>query len=260
VTPAPQTLTVVGVSYANAPLAVRQALGYSLEASQDLLRTASIDGLDEAIVISTPHRTEFYLAARRGLDVERAWRAHVRGRRPRGLTAQPRSRRFRFREADAVRHLFRLVCALDPDVPRNADVVTPVKKALACAADAGTLGPLLDRTFQQALATRRAALAATGRGPRNGDGASEASVERAVERWRRWRWARSGGTLLRQVLDCERISRTELVEAILAGGFAGRRDDLEYLIRRAWRSALHAHVRALRSWLHEDAFPARRKT
>jgi hypothetical protein len=258
VTPAPQTLTVVGVSFAKASLAVRQTLGYTLEAAQDLLRTASIDGLDEAVVISTCHQTEFYLVARRGLDVERAWTAHVREGRPGGLTAHARGRTFRFREADAARHLFRLACALDPEVPADGNAGPSVKQALACAADAGTLGPILDRTFQQAFATRKATLASRGRGRGTGNpSAPEAFVEEAVERWRRWRWAQPGETLLRQVFQNEHACRTELVEEIIAAGFAGRRDDLDYLIRRAWRSALQAHARGLRSWLQEDACTTR---
>ena len=256
-TPAPQTLTVVGGGFAKALPAVGDCLGYSPEAAQDLLRTASIDGLDEAVVVSIGHRTEFYLVARPELDVERAWAAHVRARRPDPLAGR-RDWPLRLREADAVRHLCRLACGLDPHAAAGSDVGASIKEALARATEAGTLGPILDRTFQQAVAVRKATLHSAGlRRANRTPGSLEASVEDAVERWRRWRWARPGETLLRQVFEHEHSSRAALVEAIIAAGFAGRRDELDYLIRRAWRAALRAHARGLRSWLQEDGLNAR---
>jgi glutamyl-tRNA reductase len=397
------SLRVLGVSFTTAPVAVRESLSYGPEAALALLGSASIEGLDEALVVSTCNRTEFYLGVRGEADVEADWLGHVRARRPQALIAHDVCRFFHARDDDAVRHLCHVACGLDSAILGDAHIGTQLKQALALAAQAGTLGPILDQTFQHAFAVIKEAQTSTeiGRGhaslgsavaglvrerrgadarvliigagvaardiarqlskwrvgaltivnrtaataeilaqqvgaraaawreldkelaeadvivaatsaqaplltrdrlavvgrsragcvplvidtgvPRNVEPmngidcvtiddiavrrdealvrrqravpAVEAIIQRAVARWQRWRWAQPGETLLRTVFEEEAARRTELVDRLVAAGFPGQREDLDCLVRRAWRPLLKTHARDLRSWLRETALP-----
>jgi glutamyl-tRNA reductase len=61
----PSQLTLLGVSFRTAPVAVREALRYPADQAAGLLRqaTATRPGL-EALILSTCNRTEFYLPLR----------------------------------------------------------------------------------------------------------------------------------------------------------------------------------------------------
>ncbi|NIV30199.1 MAG: hypothetical protein GWN58_12095, partial [Anaerolineae bacterium] len=64
-------LSVLGVSFHDAPVNVRECLCFKQEATTSLLHEASIESPSlEALVISTCNRTEFYLAALPGSGAE----------------------------------------------------------------------------------------------------------------------------------------------------------------------------------------------
>jgi glutamyl-tRNA reductase len=152
------------VSVATAPLPLREALSYGADAAVDLMQSASIDGLEEVLVVSTCNRTEFYLAVEDGSGAETGWLEHVRRTRPAALIGEAGCRLFRARDACAARHLFRVACGLDSAILGDAHIGRQLKQALAWAARAGSLGPLLDQTFQQAFAAIKEAQTGTGIG------------------------------------------------------------------------------------------------
>ncbi|MDD5201366.1 MAG: glutamyl-tRNA reductase, partial [Terrimicrobiaceae bacterium] len=105
----------------------------------------SIDGVTEAVVISTCNRVEFYAASicpGRALD---GIRGYLEGRA--GIEAPlyhhdtPRS----------VRHLFRVASGLDSMVLGETEILGQVKQAYAAAADVGTTSRTLNRLFQNAF-------------------------------------------------------------------------------------------------------------
>jgi glutamyl-tRNA reductase len=83
----------------------------------------------------------------------------------------------------------------------------------------------------------------------------EGHIDDAVRRWQRWCWAQPGETLLRDVFVDEAERRSQLVDELLAAGFPGQREDLDRMVRHAWRPTLRTHARELRSWLHDDHSP-----
>jgi glutamyl-tRNA reductase len=162
----PDDLRLLGVSFVTAPLTVREALSYSHEDAVELLQSVSIDGLAEAAVVSTCNRTEFYLFARDGCDVETKWLRHVSSRRPQARIGHESCRVVQTRGVDAARHLFRVASGLDSAILGDAHIGRQLKHALAVAAQAGTLGPVVSHSFRQAFAVGRDARARTeiGRG------------------------------------------------------------------------------------------------
>lgn len=164
--PATPTLTMLGVSFRHAPIAVRESLSYTVDEARSLLRASAIAGLHEAVVLSTCNRTEFYLVGSPDADIERAWVSHVRTRRPQASIGDAACELSVERGEAAVRHLFRVACGLDSAILGDAHIARQLKQALSTASAAGTLGRFLERAFQDAFATAKTVRATTdlGRG------------------------------------------------------------------------------------------------
>jgi glutamyl-tRNA reductase len=158
---------MLGVDFATAPLAVRESLSYTPEAASALLRSAiGISGLREVVVVSTCNRTEFYLATEPDGDAVAAWIAHVRRARPDAPIGHEGCLLFRASGVEAARHLFRVSCGLESSILGDVHIGGQLKKALALAGVAGTLGPFLSQTFRHAFSALKAARSQTdiGRG------------------------------------------------------------------------------------------------
>ena len=163
-TAAPDSVTLLGVDFSWAPLAERERLSYSArDAALLLARARDLDGLHEAVVLSTCNRTEFYVVG--DAHAPEALLALVRAERP-GASPHAQSQLRLVSGDEAVRHLFEVASGVASLLLGDAMIVRQMKAALAVAASAGTLGPVLSRAFQQAFETGRLARATTdiGRG------------------------------------------------------------------------------------------------
>jgi glutamyl-tRNA reductase len=125
-------LELVGVSHHRSPVEVRERVAYDRDAAVQLARDLVADG-GEAVVLSTCNRTEVYVV---GADAERPFRDAGVG------TAV-----YRLHDEGAALHLFRVAAGLDSMVPGEGEILGQVRQAL----DLGAPGPLLDRTFRQAV-------------------------------------------------------------------------------------------------------------
>lgn len=152
-------LVLLGIDASWAPIAEREALRYDAAATAALLSEAgTIDGLDEAIVLSTCNRTEFYLVAT--ATAVAAFRARVCHRsathvRPSiaGHTAA-----LRFETGDTVvRHACEVASGVASTILGDSFIVRQMKEALTLASAHGTLGPVLSHLFELAFATSRQA-------------------------------------------------------------------------------------------------------
>jgi glutamyl-tRNA reductase len=152
-----QQIVLIGVDYRRAPLEVREELSFTREQALELLpQLIHESGAREALLLATCNRTEIYLAS-----AEEATAACV-------LETLKRVRRgaralhedcLRFMESgDRVAgHLFRVASGIDSQILGDTHIVTQVKQAHSIAAEAGTLGPVLDRTVTESLrAAKRA--------------------------------------------------------------------------------------------------------
>jgi glutamyl-tRNA reductase len=135
-----------GINHHVAPVDVRERLAVPNHEVADVLAgIKSIDGLTEAVVVSTCNRVEIYAAS---ICPERALegiRGYLETRT--GISAPlyhhdtPRS----------VRHLFRVASGLDSMVLGETEILGQVKQAYATAAGAGATSRTLNRLFQNAF-------------------------------------------------------------------------------------------------------------
>jgi glutamyl-tRNA reductase len=144
-------LVAVGCSFRNTPVEMRERLAFDPAKLAGALDELSVRYGCEAVVLSTCNRVELYLA-RPGATVapdadllaEFLAEAH-------GLAAeQVRPHLYEHRNADAVRHLFRVAASLDSLVVGEGQIAGQVRQAYEAArAREGVVGVLLNKLFQQ---------------------------------------------------------------------------------------------------------------
>ena len=156
-----QQLVTLSVDFTQASLEVRETLSYSAEQATALLqRGGRMSGVREAAILSTCNRTEFYLVCDDD-TVPALWLELVREERRGSPVHDATCRLSRSIGVDAARHLFRVACGLESLLLGDAHIASQVRRAFSCAADAGTLGPVLSETFRQATDVMREARATT---------------------------------------------------------------------------------------------------
>jgi len=149
-------LLVLGISHKTAPVELRERVALPDGRAEEFLRELlAEDAVHEAVAISTckPHRD--LSRDRDPVDAETAALgrlARQAGIRPTELAEAIYSAR----NCDAARHLFRVACGLESMIVGENEVQGQVKRAYEAALDAGVTGPLSNRVFSAALATRQA--------------------------------------------------------------------------------------------------------
>lgn len=155
----PVTLFVLGINHQTAPVGLRERVAFSADAVPAALASLrALPPVREAALLSTCNRTEIYALADDDGQALADWLATHPGdvaamADGQGLHAYL----YRHRDADAVRHLFRVATGLDSLVLGEPQILGQVKNAWALARTAGTLGGRLDRLFQQAFSTAKRA-------------------------------------------------------------------------------------------------------
>ena len=146
-------LHVLGINHQTAPVRLRERVAFAADTVPAALATLrELPGVHEAALLSTCNRTELYAVADDGGGSLAAWlAAHP------GQAVDLRAYLYHHRDADAVRHLFRVATGLDSLVLGEPQILGQVKEAWSLARDAGALGTTLDRLFQNAFATAKRA-------------------------------------------------------------------------------------------------------
>jgi glutamyl-tRNA reductase len=144
-------LYVLGINHQTAPVALREKVAFANDALAPALASLrALPEVHEAVLLSTCNRTELYAHADGDERALAGW-----------LAAHPQAGGeldaylYRHRDADAVRHLFRVASGLDSLVLGEPQILGQVKQAWAASRQAGALGGQLDRLFQQAFATAK---------------------------------------------------------------------------------------------------------
>lgn len=152
-----QHIVLAGVDYRHAPVEVREELSYTREQALELLpQLTELNGVQEALLLATCNRTEFYLAYAEASPLNSLLEL-LRKKRPGARSLHEDCLRFVESEDRAVWHLFRVAAGIDSQILGDTHIVSQVKQAHRIAAEAGTLGPLLDRMVTESLrAAKRA--------------------------------------------------------------------------------------------------------
>jgi len=148
-------LIVLGLSHRTAPVEQREKASLAEPGARSALGVLLGDpAVNEAAVLSTCNRTELFAVvadpARAEATLSEALVDHSRI-----TTDELAEASYVHRGHSAARHLFRVAASLDSMVLGESEIQGQVRAARDLAREAGTLGPLLDRTFAQALATGR---------------------------------------------------------------------------------------------------------
>ncbi|SEK61029.1 glutamyl-tRNA reductase [Pseudoxanthomonas sp. GM95] len=143
------TLWVLGLNHQTAPVNLRERVAFAGDAlPQALGALRDLPQVSEAALLSTCNRTELYAVADDATPLVQWLATHGEG-----LDAYL----YRHRDAEAVRHLFRVATGLDSMVLGEPQILGQVKDAWALAREHQALGSGLDRLFQQAFAVAKRA-------------------------------------------------------------------------------------------------------
>ena len=163
-------LVVVGISHNTAPVGLREELTIPADALPGVLAELR-QSVAEVLVLSTCNRVELYAVCGHeasGAELLRQFLATRAGLPLRTV----RDATYAYGHQAAVRHLLRVAAGLDSMVVGENEVLGQVRRALVTARRAETLGPVLDRLGDAAIACGKRARTSTSLG----DGESVASV------------------------------------------------------------------------------------
>jgi glutamyl-tRNA reductase len=144
-------LYALGLNHHTAPLNIRERVAFQPErlddALHDLTRARTVR---EAAILSTCNRTELYFATEQP-QLAADWLARFH-QLPLGEVSPYL---YTYPQRDAVRHVFRVASGLDSMVLGEPQILGQVKEAVRRAEEAGTLGTLLHKLFQNTFAVAK---------------------------------------------------------------------------------------------------------
>jgi glutamyl-tRNA reductase len=144
-------LRLLGINHKTAPIELRErvAVPRDLLAARGL-GLLEIEGVTEALILSTCNRVEFLMVAEPGTDLAGFLHRHL------GLDeAELRPHLYEYRDREAVRHLFRVAASLDSMVVGEPQILGQVKEAYTVAREAGTVAGQLEPLLQSAFAAAK---------------------------------------------------------------------------------------------------------
>jgi len=154
VTVAVPPLQVIGVDHRTCPDGVREKLFVDDTEMPAMLDALKAGGAAEALVLSTCNRVEV-IGRFDDPDGAPAVVAGALGR-PVDLPGEVlRPLLYMHRETDAVRHVFRVACALESQVVGEPQVLGQVRAAHRLCRDLGGAGPLIEETLRAAYAVAK---------------------------------------------------------------------------------------------------------
>jgi glutamyl-tRNA reductase len=145
-------LQILGLNHNTAPVEIREKVVFAGdEVGRALMRLTEIEGVDEAVLLSTCNRTEFYIVTSDGgRDRLRAWLHDDRHLDPAFGESL-----FTMEAEEAIRHIFRVACGLDSMVLGEPQILGQLKDAFREAQHAGTVGKQLSRLFQHTFSVAK---------------------------------------------------------------------------------------------------------
>ena len=145
-------LQILGLNHNTAPVEIREQVVFAGdEVGRAVARLTEIDGVDEAVLLSTCNRTEFYVVT----SVDGRGQLESWLRNERNLDPGFSDSLFTLEAEEAIRHIFRVACGLDSMVLGEPQILGQLKDAVRDAQGAGTLGKQLGRLFQHTFSVAK---------------------------------------------------------------------------------------------------------
>ncbi len=156
-------LVLIGLTHQTAPVEVRERHAVASEACPGLAeKLVAQRELDEAAIVSTCNRTELFGVS--GSPAAAAERLFAFLRHEVGDGTLTPERTLELRDAEVVRHLFRVSASLDSMVLGEAQILGQIKQSYRMAVEARACGPVLNRMFQGAFRCAKRVRSQTGLG------------------------------------------------------------------------------------------------
>jgi glutamyl-tRNA reductase len=144
-------LYALGLNHHTAPLNIRERVAFQPERLDDALRDLThARSVREAAILSTCNRTELYFATEQPQHAA-DWLARFHQLPLNEVSPYL----YTFPQRDAVRHVFRVASGLDSMVVGEPQILGQVKDAARRAEEAGTMGTLLHKLFQNTFAVAK---------------------------------------------------------------------------------------------------------
>ena len=145
-------LHILGLNHNTAPVEIREQVIYSGDdISRALAELVQLQGIDEAVILSTCNRTEFYLEADdNGLGSLQAWLNSDQS-----LSEAAEAALFTLNNEEAIRHLFRVACGLDSMVLGEPQILGQLKDAFRQAEQSASVGSHLNRLFHHTFSVAK---------------------------------------------------------------------------------------------------------
>jgi glutamyl-tRNA reductase len=155
------SLFALGINHRTAPVHIREKVNFDPARLPDALRDlTSLPDVGEGLIVSTCNRTELYCnGSEEGVASVRAWLARYHA-----LDADAQRCLYALDPEATVQHTFQVACGLDSMVLGEPQILGQMKEAYRAAHLAGTVGPILNRLFQQAFAVAKQVRTDTGIG------------------------------------------------------------------------------------------------
>lgn len=145
-------LRILGLNHNTASVEIREQVVFSgQEIGRALTRVRDIEGVDEAVLLSTCNRTEFYVMSDDGGQRRLNDWLHDE----RNLDPSFAQSIFSMQHDDAIRHIFRVACGLDSMVLGEPQILGQLKDAYREAQQSGTVGKQLSRLFQHTFSVAK---------------------------------------------------------------------------------------------------------
>ena len=145
-------LKILGLNHNTAPVEIREQVVFAgQEIGRAVSRARALAGVEEAVLLSTCNRTEFYVVA--SDDGGRALTDWLHDER--NLDPSFGESFFELEGDDAIRHIFRVACGLDSMVLGEPQILGQLKEAYRDAQAAGTVGPNLTRLMQHSFSVAK---------------------------------------------------------------------------------------------------------
>ena len=145
-------LHILGLNHTTAPVEIREQVIYSGDdIARALAELVQLQGIDEAVILSTCNRTEFYLDSDDGgVTALASW---LKG--DQSLSKDAEAALFTLNNEEAIRHLFRVACGLDSMVLGEPQILGQLKDAFRQAEQSATVGSQLSRLFQHTFSVAK---------------------------------------------------------------------------------------------------------
>ncbi|MCB1722196.1 MAG: glutamyl-tRNA reductase [Chromatiaceae bacterium] len=146
-------LLALGLNHTTAPVNIRERVTFGPDIIVAALRSLTdIDGVNEAVILSTCNRTELYCHANEdALELTRDWLAGFHGLAVEDVAPYLYAHQGR----TAINHLLSVASGLDSLILGEPQILGQVKNAFQVARDSGRTGKLLTRLFQHAFSTAK---------------------------------------------------------------------------------------------------------